>query len=130
MLAKQSLNKLFRPILLAMIVLTVGLAACSPTNLPDAGNATLPADIPPQAVLEAVNQLSEELGVSVEDIEIREFEQVEWPDACLGIPQEGQACAEVITPGFRVALEVNGEPYEVRSNLDGTVIVRTPEGTG
>lgn len=130
MLPKQPMNKLFRPILLALIVLTVGLAACSPTNLPDAGNATLPADIPPQAVLEAVNQLSEELGVSVQDIEIREFEQVEWPNACLGIPQEGQACAEVITPGFRVALEVNGEAYEVRSNLDGTVIVRTPEGAG
>lgn len=126
MLPRQSINKFFRPVLMSMMVLALGLAACSPTNMPDPGNATLPADVPPQAVMEAVNRLSEQLGVSVEDIEIREFEQVEWPDACLGIPQEGQACAQVVTPGFRVALEVNGEQYEFRSDQDGTLIVQTP----
>lgn len=127
MLANIQTRKFSHPLLTAVMVLTLGLAACSPTNIPDTGEVTLPADLPPQAVLEAVNQLSEDLGVSVEDIEIREFEQVEWPDACLGIPQEGQACAEVITPGFRVALEANGEQYEFRSNQDGTVIVQTPQ---
>lgn len=127
MLANFQVKNIFRPILMAVIVLTLGLAACSPTNIPDAGNVTLPADLPPQAVLETANRLSDELGVSVEEVEIVEFEPVEWPDACLGIPQEDLACAEVITPGFRVALEVNGEQYEFRSNQDGTIIVQTPQ---
>lgn len=127
MLANQQSNKFLRPILLVALVLVLGLAACSPASLPGTGVEGLPSDVPPQAVLEAANQLSEELGVSVEDIEIVEFEQVAWPDACLGIPQEGQACAQVITPGFRVELEVNGQQYELRSDETGTLIVRTPE---
>ncbi len=127
MVAKKHSRKFWQPVFLAALILVLGLAACSPANIPETGVEGIPNDLPPQAVLEAANQLSEELGVTVEEIEIVEFEQVEWPDACLGIPQEGQACAQVITPGFRVELEVNGQQYEFRSDETGTLIVQTPD---
>ena len=127
MLVNKQPRKFMPPLFLAALSLVLVLAACSPANMPETGVEGIPSDLPPQAVLAAANQLSEELGVSVEEIEIVEFEQVEWPDACLGIPQEGQACAQVITPGFRVELEVNGQQYEFRSDEAGTLIVQTPE---
>jgi hypothetical protein len=127
MLANKQPRKFMPPLFLAALILVLGLAACSPTDMPETGVEGIPNDLPPQAVLEAANRLSEELGISVEEIEIVEFEQVEWPDACLGIPQEGQACAQVITPGFRVELEVNGQQYEFRSDETGTLIVQSPQ---
>jgi hypothetical protein len=125
MLPNKQSYKFFLPLLLVSAVLSV-LAACSPAGLPDTGGVGTPQDLPPQAVLEAVDRLSQELGVTVEEIEIVEFEQVEWPDACLGVPQEGQACAQVITPGFRVVLEANGQQYEFRSDQEGVIIVQGP----
>lgn len=124
MFAYHQPPKFLRSFLVAAATLVFGLAACTPANMPETGVEGIPADLPPQAVLEAANQLSEELGVSIEEIEIVEFEQVEWPDACVGILQEGQACAQVITPGFRVVLEVNDQEYEFRSDEAGTLIVQ------
>lgn len=43
-------------------------------------------------------------GLPVEEIAVERVEAVDWPDACLGIPSDGEACAEVVTPGFRVRL--------------------------
>ena len=116
-----------RPLILVFLIIGFGLAACSPANVPATGGEGTPSEVPPQAVLEAVTWLSQELGVSVENIEIVEFEPVEWPDACLGVPQEGQACAQVITPGFRVSLEVNGQQYELRSDQEGKLIIQASQ---
>jgi hypothetical protein len=107
--------------LTAVLLVVLVLASCSPSNLPDVED--LPVDVSPQAVQEVVSQLSEDLNVSIEEIEIVEFEEVDWPDACLGVSQPDLACAEVVTPGFRVVLEVNGQTYEFRSNDDGTLIL-------
>jgi hypothetical protein len=126
MLTAKLFQKLLRPLIMAVLMIGFGLAACSPANLPPTGGEGVPNKVPPQAVLEAATWLSQELGISVENVEIVEFEQVEWPDACLGVPQEGQACAQVITPGFRVTLEVNGQQYELRSDQEGKLIIQTP----
>jgi hypothetical protein len=102
------------------------LAACSTGTEPVTGpDGTLPSP-PPQAVLAAVDELSQTLGVPVDEIEILDFESMEWPDSCLGVSQEGQACLQVITSGFRVMLEANGQQYELRTDQDGTIIVQVP----
>lgn len=100
--------------------------ACSAASVPNTGGEVTPDDLPPQAVTEAVNQLSQELNVSIEQIKVVEFEQVDWPDACLGLAQEDQVCAQVVTPGFRAVLEVDGQQYEFRSNQDGTLVIPVP----
>ena len=53
----------------------------------------------------ARKDLAERLAVPIEEIRIRSVEMVRWPDSCLGIPTAGQACALVITPGFRIGLQ-------------------------
>jgi hypothetical protein len=120
---KMRKNLLSKPILLATLALMLLLAACSPGDQQDIQNG----ELPPQAVLAAQQMLSEEVNVSFSEIEIVDYEQVDWPDACLGVPEEGQACAQVITPGFRVVLEVNGQQYEFRTDQEGNVVVQAPE---
>lgn len=115
-----------KPILLIFLFIFLTLSACSPAGVPEVDVEQTPGELPPRAVLEAISQLSQELNVSVDEIEVLDFEQVDWPDACLGIPQEDQVCAQVITPGFRVVLEVNGQQYEFRSNQDGTLVMQVP----
>jgi hypothetical protein len=72
-------------------------------------------------------EVAQELDVPVEGIALGELVPVEWPDACLGLPAEGEMCATVITPGYSVTAMVNGQPYEVRANTEGTVVRLEPE---
>lgn len=115
-------------ILFLAALLVIVFVACNPASIPDTGSETTPDGFPPLVVSEAITQLSQELNITTEEIDISELSQVDWPDACLGIPLEGQACAQVITPGFRVLLEVDGQQYEFRSNQDGTLLLKTPAG--
>lgn len=100
------------------------LAACQPAEtdvLPVTGEEDLPPAV--QAVLE---QVSQQTGVEVQNIEIVTLEQVDWPDACLGLPEGEEACAQVITPGFRVELQVNDQTFEFRTDESGSVIRQAP----
>lgn len=102
---------------LVLLFMTAGCTGATPAvELP----ATLPA-LPPAAVLEAQRALSEALGIALTEIEIVTTEQVDWPDACLGLPSGGEACAEVITPGWQVVLRVNGQDYVYRTSADGLI---------
>lgn len=78
--------------------------------------------LPPVAAIAAQQALSERAGPSVEDIEIVSFERAEWPDACLGLADEGEVCAQVVTPGWRVSLSTPDADYVYRTNEDGTVV--------
>ncbi|MCS6908847.1 MAG: hypothetical protein RML93_13355 [Anaerolineales bacterium] len=102
-------------------------AACAPTpsEFPSVGESPSPqqppsSDFLPPAVLAARQALADRLNVPPAEVRIRKVEQVDWPDACLGIETPGMMCAQVITPGFRVLLEAAGKIYEFRTNLDGS----------
>jgi hypothetical protein len=55
----------------------------------------------------------------MDQIEVLSYEETEWPDACLGLSEPGEMCAQVVTPGYEVILESDGESYMVRTNLSG-----------
>jgi hypothetical protein len=79
-----------------------------------------PADEPyPPAVSAAIQSLSESLNINPGRIEVLSYEPVDWPDSCLGLPELGEACAEVITPGWEITLMVGGQSYEVRADQYG-----------
>ncbi|PWH13786.1 MAG: hypothetical protein DDG59_13885 [Anaerolineae bacterium] len=74
----------------------------------------------PGAALSAQQMLASQLGIPPQDVLILGYENVDWPDACLGIPTTGLLCAQVITPGFRVLLEAQGKRYVFHTNLSGS----------
>ncbi len=92
-------------------------APALPTNTP-----VPPVDLTPAQVA-ALSALSEALGLPLDQIKILSTEAVEWPDACLGVSRLNVACAQVITPGFRIVLEANRLQYEYHTTQDGAQVV-------
>lgn len=79
-----------------------------------------PLDIPPkdqqENTIEHLSQLARadlaaELDVDADAIEVTDVEAVQWSDTSLGCPQPGMMYAQVITPGYRMTLEVDGQEY-------------------
>jgi hypothetical protein len=63
-----------------------------------------------------------QLEVEEEAVSVVSTEEREWPNACLGLAGEDEMCAEVITPGFEVVVEVDGEQHTFRTNEDASSI--------
>ena len=86
---------------------TTPLATATPS-----GSATPPGDgasAPDERALEAftgnaIELMAEWLGVPVTDLRVDSAEALVWPNSCIGIAQPRVACAEILTPGFRVVL--------------------------
>lgn len=74
----------------------------------------------PPAVLAAIDGLAEQSGSAPEVVEVVNYEAVEWPDGCLGLPDAGEACTEAITPGWRITLRLAGRTFRFRADALGT----------
>ena len=73
----------------------------------------------PPAIVVAIERLAEEGGVVPQAIEVVSYEEVEWPDGCLGLPRPNEACSEAVTPGWRVILSLAGEIHTFRADAVG-----------
>lgn len=105
------------------------LAACSlNTQLPTTVEApSSPEDmLPPEVMVEIQNQISEVLGISLEQIEIETIERREWSDSCLGLGKPEESCAQVVTPGWLVAFSLDGQEYRFRADEAGTTVRQEP----
>lgn len=69
------------------------------------------------------------LGVAPDALHILAVETVNWPDAALGCPQPDMIYAAVITPGYRVVLEMADGQVVVHtdSRLDGEKLICSEE---
>ena len=130
-----------------LLVLIVALAACAapsaPPMIPTAPPSVLPTQPPspinpggglvtkptaeewqnaPPAALSARADLAQRLQIDPDTIVLVSVEQVDWPDACMGIQTPGVMCAQVITPGYQVILEADGKQYEYHTNESGSVV--------
>jgi hypothetical protein len=76
----------------------------------------------PVAALNAAADLAQRLKIDVNTITLVSVEQVDWSDACLGIQQPDVMCAQVITSGYKVILEANGQQYEYHTNASGSAV--------
>ncbi|MBB1512779.1 hypothetical protein H5398_10240 [Tessaracoccus sp. MC1679] len=56
------------------------------------------------ALSAALNDAADLLRVPVEGVALERMEAREWPDSCLGVPADDDACADVITPGYLIQL--------------------------
>ncbi len=66
----------------------------------------------------------EKLGIPTEEITILEVQEVEWPDSCLGVVQPDQMCLQVITPGYRIVVEVKGKKIILHTDREGKRILQ------
>jgi hypothetical protein len=96
--------------------------------LGDSVNLDAPAqDEPyPPAVAAAIGWMAQETGADPGAVVVETFAASEWPDACLGLPEADEACAGVITPGWRITLRIGAEIATLRADELGTVIRQEP----
>ena len=91
---------------------TQGDAQMTP-SLPVPANASL------QSLIEKTKEdLANRMAIPTEKISFAEITEVEWSDSSLGCPQPGMDYLQVITPGYRIVLEVNDQIHEYHSNRD------------
>ena len=76
----------------------------------------------PTAALNSRAALAAELKIDPDTIQLVSVEHVDWPNGCLGIETPGMMCTMVITPGYRVVLEANGQQYEYHTNESGDAV--------
>jgi hypothetical protein len=117
--------------IIALGIVLLFLSACSKTGgagLPGTGplgtavGTQFSLENPPKAVLDAQTWLANQLGVSVENTKLLNIQKTEFSDSCLGLGGPAESCAQVMTPGWTVTAEVNGQQYEVRASEDGSVV--------
>lgn len=64
----------------------------------------------------AQQTLAHDLGCAANDVVVLDAEAVEWPDSALGCPQPGKMYMQMITSGYRVLLEYDGQRYQVHTD--------------
>lgn len=91
----------------------------SPT--PGEGPASPPSDDASQdgRVAKAIERLSARLGVAAEEIQLREYEEVQWNNGAIGCPEPGLAYTQALVPGFRIVLEHRGTSYAFHGREGG-----------
>lgn len=73
----------------------------------------------------AVDELAAEMGIDADNVAVTEMVAVDWPDASLGCPEAGMMYAAVLTAGYKIMLEVNGEGFEYHSsNRENSSVVK------
>ena len=104
---------------LVLSLLVLFVSSCSTGSTSD----LFPAEAS-EALENARQRVQEQAGVDPEDIRITDVERVDWANACLELPKPGEACAQVITPGWRIdaRLESIDEHIEVHTDETGSQI--------
>ncbi len=99
------------------------------TQPPEAAppNTRPPEAAPPATGFEfiasaAVQFAAAELGVDPASIQVLSVDAVEWRNSCLGVDKPDEMCLDVITPGYRVLLDVDGQEVAVHTNQDARVM--------
>jgi hypothetical protein len=97
----------------------------APTPLPEPETSPIatPSDRSDEALGAVSEYLAGELGVAQERLQPVLIEPMEWPDTSLGCPEPGEAYAQLITPGYRVVLMVDGKEYELHTDQTARRVV-------
>jgi hypothetical protein len=87
--------------------------------------STLPEEPPvtgetPASILDPIlADAAERTGIPVDDLVVVRSEFVEWPDGSLGCPEDGMLYPQVITPGYWVQVDADGEVLDYRAGTTG-----------
>jgi hypothetical protein len=78
-----------------------------------------PADPGLRNLIEMIKtDLANRLAISMDEVVLVEYMEVEWSDSSLDCPQPGMDYLQVITPGYRIVLQANNQSYEYHTNRD------------
>ena len=68
------------------------------------------------AVENAPNDLARRLKINAADVKEKSVEDSDFPDMALGAPEDDEMSGQMITRGWRIKLEAQGQTYEYRAD--------------
>lgn len=69
-----------------------------------------------EAVEKARRDLAQRLKIDAEKIKEKSVEDTDFPDMALGAAGEGEMSGQMITRGWRIRLQADGETFEYRAD--------------
>jgi hypothetical protein len=69
-----------------------------------------------QAVEKARNDLAQRLKVDAAAVKEQSVEDADFPDMALGASEDGEMSGQMITRGWRIRLDANGQNFEYRAD--------------
>ena len=107
------------------LAVALGLTGCDPSSEAAAGTYGEAQPLVDQAIAD----LAERLDVGPDEIAVQSVEATEFPDASLGVPEQGKVYAQVIMPGYVIRLVVNSTVYEYHGSGERAVFAPTSSPT-
>jgi hypothetical protein len=68
------------------------------------------------AIRQAKQDLAKRLKISESQVKEKSVENADFPDMSLGAPENGEMSAQIISSGWRISLEANGQKFEYRAD--------------
>jgi hypothetical protein len=68
------------------------------------------------AVQNARNDLARRLKINAADVKEKSVDDSDFPDMALGAAEDGEMSGQMITRGWRIKLEAQGQTYEYRAD--------------
>jgi hypothetical protein len=68
------------------------------------------------AVENARNDLAKRLKINAADVKEHSVEDADFPDMALGAAEDGEMSGQMMTRGWRIKLEAQGQTYEYRAD--------------
>jgi hypothetical protein len=68
------------------------------------------------AVEDARHDLAKRLKIDAADVKEQSVEDADFPDMALGAPEDGEMSGQMISRGWRIKLEAQGQTYEYRAD--------------
>ncbi len=117
---------------LAVAAMLAALSACAQDIrfVPGKGPAEALGDTERAVAQLAIDTLAADLKVPREDIELDTVRAVEWRNSSLGCPKPGMAYLDVIKPGHKVTLRVDGRIYVVHEADNRAFVCRQTQALG
>ena len=68
------------------------------------------------AVQNAQKDLAKRLNIDASDVKQKSVEDSDFPDMALGAAEDGEMSGQMITRGWRIKLEAQGQTFEYRAD--------------
>ena len=106
-------------------------AAPAPTQEPQEETQVGAADTLPRLIERAAEDLVHAAGADADAITVVSAEEEEWSDASLGCPEPNKIYAQMITPGYLIVLESDGNThiYHTGADPEGPLVRCAEDGT-
>ena len=107
------------PLAAAALLAGCGTQATPPPSSTASPTSTATPEAQQKAFRAAASALSKQINAPADSIVGVSQDETTWNDSCLGCPQTGENCAQVVTPGYRIVLRVSDATYEYHTDLGG-----------